>query len=1101
MSASVTPGALEFEGPVTILFTDVEGSTELRTRLGDEASHEILRAHESLVRDQVGAAGGREIKSLGDGLMVAFNSAKKAVACAVAIQRTLQERPPAVSDGGLRIRIGLNTGEVIAEEGDLYGEAIHAAARIAARARGGEILAAGVVRELAGTVPEVSFRDRGRVRLRGFPDRRQIYEVVWRADEAPVVVIGRTPYVGRQSERAELLRLVEKAASGQGAVAVIGGEPGVGKTRLTEEAVAEATKRGMLGLIGHCYETESAPPYVAFVEILESAARGAARSEALREALGDVAGEVARIVPELRRIFPDIPPPIELPPEQERRYLFNSVGEFLQRASALRPQLIVLDDLHWADEPTLLLVEHLAERIHEHPVLILGTYRDVELDVARPLANTLERLVRRRLAHRISLRRLPEQDVAQMLKALAKKDAPAPLVKALYEETEGNPFFVEEVYKYLSEEGKLFDEQGDWRAELQLEELEVPEGVRLVIGRRLERLSDSARKVLAAGAVIGRAFSYELLKEVDDSDEDALLDALDDAERAYLITSAAETDEDRLTFAHELIRQTLLGSVSTPRRRRLHARVAEAMERIHKESLAENAADIASHLERAGPAADPQRTIHFLGLAAERALAVAAFEDALRFSEDALALEPNNELVRAELLYRLGLAQRSLGRVDEALITWRDALSIFERVADPIRVGEVCYDMANQFAWASRWPESLEIAARGLQVVGDAVSVPRARLLGISGVILAHSGQYEAAVALIEEGKSIAEKMGDPVLLGYEQLARALIHQVYMELDKAVSIGMPTTPMLQEAGALWDLASFLGFMQFALFFLGRWDEAEAVAEELEPLARRLGHFGALVFALEARPIPEFIGADLQKMEVRLEEDAKVAQHLGPLQQSQMEQWKGIIQFWRGRWDKAGAHFESAVGLDAPGIWAELPWGQLWLHRCYLGDRDRALEEFDARRHLLPESERPNHWGAAHILSCAVEGFRMLGERERVAELYPLVLEVLIGKSVGRNFDLRLHETIAGIAAGAAERWDEAETHFQAAVEKAETLGLRVEQIDARRFYAQMLLDRREGHDEERAAELLEQALQTYRDIGMAKHIEIAERLLTGALQT
>ncbi|HEX2240025.1 MAG TPA: AAA family ATPase [Actinomycetota bacterium] len=1094
MSGSGVPGTLEFEGPVTILFTDVEGSTELRTRLGDEASQDILRSCDRVIRSQVEAAGGREIKSLGDGLMVAFTSAKKAVGCAVAIQRAVQDETSAGTDGHLRVRIGLNTGEVIAEEGDLHGEAIHAAARVAARARGGEILTTGVVRELAGTVPDVTFRDRGRVRLRGFPDRRQIYEVVWRTDEAPVTVLGRTPYVGREAEKAELLRLMEKAVAGQGAVVMIGGEPGVGKTRLAEEILAEAAKRGMLGLVGHCYETESAPPYVAFVEILESAARGAARSEALREALGDVAGEIARIVPELRRLFPDIPPPLELPPEQERRYLFNSIAEFLQRAGALRPQLLLLDDLHWADEPTLLLLEHLSERVHELPVLIVGTYRDVELDTARPLANALERLVRRRLAHRISLRRLPQEEVAQMLKALAKTEAPDPLVQALYDETEGNPFFVEEVYKYLSEEGKLFDEKGLWRSELNIDELEVPEGVRLVIGRRLERLSESARRVLAAAAVIGRAFTYDLLRESADIDEDTLLDALDDAERAYLVTSSDASDDDRLLFAHELIRQTLLGSVSAPRRRKLHANVADAMERIYKDSLEENAADIASHLGQAGSAVDPQRTIRYLQLAADRALSVAAFEDGQRYCEDALTLEPKDDLEKAELLFRLGLAQRSLGRVDEALSAWREALEIFVNVADPERVGEVCFDMAQQFAWASRWPEALEIAARGLQVLGDRVSTPRARLYGISGVVLAHSGQYDAAVALINEGQATAQKVGDPLLLAYEQLSRALIHQVFLELDKAVSVGMPAVPALRNAGALWDLCSFLGFMQFAFFFLGRWEEANAVAAELEPMARRIGHYGALVFAREARPIPEFIKTDLAGMQAIIEEDSKLAEQVGALQQSQMTQWRGVIEMWRGDLEAAEEWFQAALDLEAPGIWSQPPWGHLFLNWCYRGERERALKEFEAHSHLLPEAGRPNHWGGAHILSCAVEGFWILGERKRAAELQPLVVEVLLGKGIGRNWDLRLHEITAGIGAAAGESWDEAEKYFEAGLAKADELGLTVQQADGRRFFAEMLLERGREGDSSRAADLLEEALGVYRDIGMRRHVELVETL-------
>src|SRR3990172_1791618 len=192
--------------------------------------------------------------------------------------------------------------------------------------------------------------------------------------------------------------------------------------------------------------------------MLEAAAR-TFPPEALRDALGDSAQEVAKLMPELRRMFPDIPLPPELPPEQEQRYLFNGMRDFLVRAGRAQPLLLVLDDLHWADDSTMLLVQHIAQQLHEMPVLIVGTYRDVELDVARPLARALEELLRQRLAHRIAIRRLPHDDVAAMLQALSGQEPPTPLVEVVFSETEGNPFFVEEVFQHLAEEGKLFDAQ------------------------------------------------------------------------------------------------------------------------------------------------------------------------------------------------------------------------------------------------------------------------------------------------------------------------------------------------------------------------------------------------------------------------------------------------------------------------------------------------------------------------------------------------------------------------------------------------------------------------------------------------------------------
>lgn len=298
------------EGTVTVLFTDVVGSTDLTTRRGDEAAQEILRAQRDLTRQKVEEHSGHEVKSLGDGFMVAFASARKAVACAVGIQRALQERNRSQPlDDQVLIRIGLNTGEVIQEEADLFGETVNAAARIAAKAKGSQVLVSEIVKGLLGRAKDVELVDRGHFRLKGFPERWRLFEVIWQEETAAMpALLERTPFVGRETERAELRRCLDQVAGGRGALVMIGGEPGVGKTRLAEELMAEARQRGMTAFIGHCYEMEGAPPYIPFVEILEAAARMLPK-EALRETLGDSAPEVAKLMPELRRVFPDIPAP------------------------------------------------------------------------------------------------------------------------------------------------------------------------------------------------------------------------------------------------------------------------------------------------------------------------------------------------------------------------------------------------------------------------------------------------------------------------------------------------------------------------------------------------------------------------------------------------------------------------------------------------------------------------------------------------------------------------------------------------------------------------------------------------------------------------
>ena len=271
-----------------------------------------------------------------------------------------------------------------------------------------------------------------------------------------------------------------------------------------------------------------------------------------------------------------------------------------------------MDDLHWADESSLLLLEHLASHLEKLPLLILGTYRDVELDVQKPFEKTLARLVRQKLAERYAIKRLAEPDVRDLLAALGGSDPPVALVSAIYRETEGNPFFVTEVFQHLSEEGALFDDDGQWKSELDVEALDVPEGVRLVIGRRLE---------------------VRVLEAVEGQDPNGVLDALDEAIAAGLVTSITVGREARYAFAHELIRQTLLATLSLPRRQRLHLRVANAFEKVYEARADERAADVARHLYQAGTAAESTKTIHY-----HYYFDVFRSNDLVRAGEEAIAL-------------------------------------------------------------------------------------------------------------------------------------------------------------------------------------------------------------------------------------------------------------------------------------------------------------------------------------------------------------------------------------------------------------------------------------------------------------------------------
>lgn len=666
------------EGTVTVLSTDLVGSTLLNQRLGDEGAATLEREIAELAQTQIEKQRGVVITYAGDGLMVAFQSARRAVACAQDIQRGIARLSRSRPELGLKLRVGLHTGEVVNDDGGLHGETLIIAKRIESVAPGATIFASDTVRGVLGTA-RTELADRGEFSLKGIDAPWHLWEIPWADAEATGVLPGsaRTPFVARGTERARLLRAAERARDGAGTLLLVAGEAGVGKTRLVEESAAEARRLGLRVLTGHCVDQQGAPPYLPTIEHIEEAARQVP-PETLRQALGENAPEIAKLMPELRVRYQDIPDPVTLPPEQERRYLLRGVSEFVERAARVTPLLLIFEDLQWADESTLLLVQYLAQRLAQIPVLVVGTYRDTEVKPGRPLAGVLPGLLRQRLAEEIVLRRLTDAGVAALLEGRAGSKPPAELVALVYAETEGNPFFVEEVFRHLHEAGKLFDAEGQWRSGVQIADTEVPRSVSLVIGQRLERVSDDCRRILTIAALAGKTFRFDLLARFQGIDPDDLLDALEEAAAATLIEDVSAGREARYAFIHEQIRQTLLALLSTARRHRLHLRMADAMEGLYGSEADTHAADIAYHLYQAGaPAAGSQRTFAWLVRAAERALDALAFEDALRDLDSARTVLPPGDAVNAVRVLRLrARALRGLTRIDDALAALAEAVAI-----------------------------------------------------------------------------------------------------------------------------------------------------------------------------------------------------------------------------------------------------------------------------------------------------------------------------------------------------------------------------------------------------------------------------------------
>jgi class 3 adenylate cyclase/tetratricopeptide (TPR) repeat protein len=1085
---------------LTIMMTDVVGSTALRRARGDRYVDELLGLQAAIVQENVKAFGGRVRKSLSDGFLISFPSTVAAVRAASAMQRALYAHNIADPQRAVEIRVGIHAGKVTERDGDLQGQAVHAAARVMAGAAAGQILTSDEVRRQAEPELEWSFRDSGLFWLRGFPERWRLYEVAWsdnsisaRPNVSPRLI---TPFVERDSERASLRRLLGNALAGTGGLALVAGEPGVGKSRLAAEIADDARVHGMRTLTGHCVEMSGAPPYLPYVEMIEQAINNPRSPLALREALGDVAPEIARIAPALRRVFPDIPPPVEVPAELARRYVWNSFSEFVGRAAQVQPLLLVLEDLHWADESTVLLTEHLAPLLPEMPVLVLGTYRDIEVSLDHPLARVIDQLERQQLLERVSLRRLSFDGVRAMLRALAEQSVPEALVRVIDRETEGNPFFVEEVYLHLVESGVLLDEHGRMRSDLQLDEVSVPDSIRLVIGQRLGYLTPSTREVLVAAAVSGRAFTSEIVGEVVSASGDALVGAFDEAERARLLVPGVASGE--LMFSHELIRQTLLSGVSAVKRERLHLKTADAITRRYSDDLEAHAGDLAYHLSSAGRSGDRANLVHYLTIAGDRAFDAAAFDDAVGHFEHALSLVPAaDQPSRAQLLERLAMALRSVGRWDDALRTMDEALDRYQALGDVEAIGRLGWAMVYHLVWTGRLVEGVQIGQRTVAALGDTVSADRARLLSALAWAISINGDYAAATAMFDQASALAEQVANERALADVLHMQSLHHLGYAEFAEGVQVGLQAAEVFEQESALWDLCSVQAFVIYEDGTLGNRELAARLADKTMAIAERLGHLGAAFMLLADQIREASMRGDLPLVEALGPQILDIGERGGLPWRYVGHIYLGLDAHWRGDAERAEAELRKAVELEPPAAFAGQSASLLARHLAYQGRAEEVMELFDSARSQsrLPKLDRVNGIGSWNGMLGFVEALYLCGLHEQAAALSPLVEGVL---ELGRRwitFDGRLVETRAGLAAAAARQWDVAERHFDLARELATQISNRLELADLCRFHARMLLDRGRDDDHMRAAEMLEDALTAYREFGMPAYAAEAEGLL------
>jgi predicted ATPase len=485
-----------------------------------------------------------------------------------------------------------------------------------------------------------------------------------------------TIFVGRERELGELLRALEDAASGRGRLVLLAGEPGIGKSRLADELAARARERGARVLWGKCWEEAGAPAYWPWVQALRSYLRSS-DPEQVRAQLGQGAGAIAQMLPEIESIVPDLVPPPPADPESARFRLFDATTTFLVNASRDTVLVLVIDDLHAADTASIRFLRFLASQLAESRILVVATYRDVELTPDDPLSADLSELTRESITRLLPIAGLSQSEVGNLIEATAGRELRSQLVSVLWHETGGNPLFLGEAVRMLSAEGRL-----DEAVDPSLLRVSVPPGVRDVITRRVRQLGPPAVRTLTLGAVLGPEFSLESLRSVGEYGAEELLDLLDRPLQAGLLIHVPGS-LGRLRFSHDLVRETLYGDLAPATRVRLHSRVALALEALYGADADTHLAELAHHFFEAARGGDASRAVSYARDAGDEAVRSLAYEEAVRFYTmglQALELAPSADAdFQGELLLALGDAQARAGDLEQGRDTFLRAAGIARR--------------------------------------------------------------------------------------------------------------------------------------------------------------------------------------------------------------------------------------------------------------------------------------------------------------------------------------------------------------------------------------------------------------------------------------
>jgi class 3 adenylate cyclase len=928
--------------------------------------------------------------------------------------------------------------------------------------------------------------------------RRQIQqgEVVVAAEAPAAAPIGRVAwgtFVGRAREIEQLKERLADAFSGLGSVAMVVGDAGIGKTRLLQEFATYARLRGAQVLWGAAYEGEARLPYGPFAEALRDYVSRTS-VETLRQAVTEGSSVLAALAPEVKAKLPDLPEPPPVAAEAEAYRLFQEVTEFLKNASTSAPLVLVLEDLQWADKGSCSLLQHLARRLAGSRMLVAISCREAELEPSHSLREALPHLRRESGFWELPLKGLRESEVNELITLLAEQELPRPLVLALHQETEGNPFFVQETLKHLIETEALYQEEGRWTSKATtISDIGLPESVREVMERRLAGLSEECHRLLQVGAVLGRRFSLSLAQRVAELDEEVILQTVEEALAAQVVREQRQERRTYYQFTSTLLRENLYGRLSAPRRERLHLRAAHALEEAYPDRLEDYAAELAYHYREAGEGAPAETAYRWTVKAAQQALAAYAPAEAVLLYRSALELADAVGVPQGEkanlLLWGLGAAQHGADDLEGMIQSYEEAAREFEGAGDVAGAAMAYAALSAFLVWQGQLERALRFAEKGLELVGPADQAERAMLLAYHANSSLMLHRFDTAFREAAEAEALAEHVTDPLTLGALFSAIAWLYCFGCFPQKAREAGDRSAPAYEAAGEL----AFACYPRLASLLSGTYQGQVSAAGPEWPDLRRLSEqrlafqpaYTAAIYHARQRLLAgdlvesERIGDEVLRLVSEMRVFAIVPQIL---------ELSSVLMMLTRRYDQAEARLaalQAAYEAAERGAWLAGSWP--WRVRLCLEKGDTAsARKLLADRPRWPFEEPLSTGGAYNLLACG-EALAELGETEGLDACYQRLRE-LNGRGIEFFLPCLVPRVIAMLDA-VSGRWDDATTYFEKALSLARRLGYRLELAATLLAYAKMRLARDAPGDAEAATAMLNEALHLYQDMGLPQRVE------------